>query len=115
MDRDFLKKVIKEGVVEVVAGDGHKCFMRVSGQLDTNFIAVMQNKDVDMHQRLCTVLCMILCDAEGNHLFDFKNEDDIKLVSMMPDKHSVPLIEKLEELFMIDQKTDEKKTLKEQA
>jgi len=109
MDRDFLKKVIKEGVVKVLDGNGKDAYMRVSGQLDTNYISVINDKEIDQYERLTTLLCMVLCDVDGNHLYDYKNEEDLALVRMMPDEYSMPLVEKFGELFSVTDE-EEKKT-----
>lgn len=106
MNIEDYKKINAEGV-ETIPVNGIDHHMRVSGVLDCDLLALMQDEDIKQNEKMVKFLCGVLCNAEGERIFDPENKEHFEIVKTLPIDVQTPLILKAQDIFFPKKKESE--------
>lgn len=98
MNIDDYKKINADGV-KVIDINGHNHYMRISGVLDGDLLALIQDEDIDQSDKMVKFLCNIICDESGKRVFDASNKEHYDTVKTLPLDVQTPLILEAQDIF----------------
>jgi len=98
MNIDDYKKINADGVKSIEI-DGQKHYMRISGVLDGDLLALIQDEELEQSDKMIKFLCSIVCDESGKRIFDASNKDHYDIVKTLPLEVQTPLILEAQEIF----------------
>jgi hypothetical protein len=98
MNIDDYKKINADGVKSIEI-DGQKHYMRISGVLDGDLLALIQDEELEQSDKMIKFLCSIICDESGKRIFDASNKDHYDIVKTLPLEVQTPLILEAQEIF----------------
>jgi len=98
MNIDDYKK-INADCVKSLDINGQKHYMRISGVLDGDLLALVQNEDLEQSDKLIKFLCSVICDESGKRIFDAANKEHYDIVKTLPLEVQTPLIIEAQDIF----------------
>ena len=94
MSRSFFEELALEGVREVKVKDKVFYILKPTS-LNNALFEVMQDAELTGSQKMNKALACTICDSLGNLEFDINSEEDLKLISKIPDDYLNDIITEL--------------------
>jgi len=108
MNIEDYKNINAEGV-ETISVNGKDHHMRISGVLDCDLLALMQDDDIKQNVKMVKFLCGVLCNAQGERIFDPENKEHFDIVKTLPIDVQTPLILRAQDIFFPKKKHQRKR------
>jgi len=83
MNIDDYKK-INEDCIKTIPINGKNHYLRIGGVLDFDLLSLMQDDKIDGNDRMIKFLCRMICDENGERVFESDNKEHYKIVQKLP-------------------------------
>lgn len=83
MSIERYKSIIKNDVQSLEYNE-EKHYFRLPSRSGGNIYEIMRSSELTQDQRLRKILAAIICDEEGNHIFNCEDEEHLKIIDALP-------------------------------
>ena len=83
MNIDDYKK-INADCIKTIPINGQDHHLRIGGVLDFDLLSLMQDDTIDGSERMIKFLCRMICDKDGQRIFESDNKEHYEIVKKLP-------------------------------
>lgn len=109
MDFNDYVDLVKGNVIKLDVEGEKNHYITVPSGLDSTFMKLMKNRELDEPSRILKVMAHALCDENGKRIFDPENSAHLEIITKISPAIQMSLINKMAEILF-----PKKKVLKAQ-
>jgi len=98
MNIDDYKK-INADCIKTIPINGQNHYLRIGGILDFDLLSLMQDDAINGSERMIKFLCCMICDKDGQRVFESDNKDHYEIVKKLPHDVQNGLTEHVQEVI----------------